>query len=136
MNIAEVTEFLRTNHRSVLATQKADGTPQMSPVAHAVDADGRIMISTREPAMKVKHLRERPRAWVCGLPDSFFGKWVQAEGPVEIISLPDAMPLLEEVYRGIAGEHDNWDEYRAAMEKDRRVVIRITIEKAGPTISG
>lgn len=136
MEIAEVIEILRANHRSVLATQKADGTPQMSPVVHAVDDEGRVLISTREPAMKVRHLRVRPRAWLCGLPDGFFGKWVQAEGPVEIVSLPEAMPVLEELYRSIAGEHEDWEDYRVAMERERRVVLRITIDRAGPTISG
>jgi PPOX class probable F420-dependent enzyme len=136
MEPSDAAAFLRDHHRSVLATLRADGAPQLSPVVHAVDAEGRVMISTREPAMKVRNLRRTPRAWLCGLNDGFFGKWVQAEGDVEIVPLPEAMPLLEEVYRAVAGEHPDWDDFRAAMEKERRVVLRITIDRAGPTVSG
>jgi PPOX class probable F420-dependent enzyme len=136
MEPSDAAAYLRDNHRSVLATLRADGGPQLSPVVHAVDAEGRVMISTREPAMKVRNLRRTPRAWLCGLPDGFFGKWIQAEGDVEIVPLPEAMPLLEDVYRAVAGEHPDWDDFRAAMEKERRVVLRITIDRAGPSVSG
>lgn len=136
MDKAEAIEFLRTNHRCVLATLRADGAPQLSPVVHAVDKQGRVMISTREPSMKVRNLRRDPRAWLCGVSDGFFGKWAQAEGPVEIVDLPEAMPLLEEGYRSIAGEHPDWADFRAAMERERRVCLRITIDRAGPTVAG
>jgi hypothetical protein len=68
--------------------------------------------------------------------DAFFGDWVQVEGTAEIVSLPDAMDLLVDYYRRASGEHDDWDAYRAAMQRDRRVIIRFVIERAGPTVSG
>jgi PPOX class probable F420-dependent enzyme len=136
MDRREAIEFLRANHRSVLATLRGDGGPQLSPVLHAVDNEGRLLISTRETAIKVGNVRRTPRAWVCALNDGFFGQWMQAEGPAEVVSLPDAMPLLEEYYRRTAGEHPDWDDYRAAMEKERRCVVRITIDRVGPNVSG
>jgi PPOX class probable F420-dependent enzyme len=129
-------EFLRRNHRAVLATARDDGRPQLSPVTVAVDPAGRVIISTRETAVKVRNLRRRPFASLCAVTDNFFGEWVQVEGDVEIISLPDAMELLVEYYRLVSGEHPDWDDYRAAMIRDRRCVVRFGITRAGPSVSG
>ena len=129
-------QFLRDHHRAVLATIRSDGLPQMSPVSCAVDDDGRVLISTREPAIKTRNLRRNPFASLCAFTDGFFGSWVQAEGTAEVIALPEAMDLLVDYYRRISGEHPDWDDYRAAMARDQRVIIRITISRAGPTVSG
>jgi PPOX class probable F420-dependent enzyme len=136
VNPDEAREFIAGHHRAVLATQRADGAPQLSPVLCAVDDDGRVIISTRETAVKTKNLRRRPYASVCVVSDGFFGPWVQADGPAEIISLPDAMDLLVDYYRRTAGEHPDWADYRAAMEREHRVIVRVTIERAGPDVSG
>jgi hypothetical protein len=58
------------------------------------------------------------------------------EGPVDIVSLPDAMEPLVDYYRSIRGEHPDWDEYRDAMERDRRVILRMSVERAGPAAHG
>jgi PPOX class probable F420-dependent enzyme len=108
----------------------------MSPIACAVDGDSRILISSRETAVKVKNLRRDARATLCLLNDGFFGAWAQVEGPAEIVSLPAAMDGLVEYYRSISGEHPDWDDYRSAMERENRCLIRITPERAGPTVSG
>jgi PPOX class probable F420-dependent enzyme len=108
----------------------------MSPVVCAVDDEGYVVVSTRETAMKTKNVRRDPRAWVCGFSDRFFGPWVAIEGNVEIVSLPAAMDGLVDYYRRVAGEHDDWDDYRAAMERERRVLLRIDITRAGPDHSG
>ena len=129
-------EFIRNHHRGVLATTRADGSTQMSPVTAGVDPEGRVEISSRETAYKVRHLRALPYASYCAFTDGFFGDWVQVEGPVEIVSLPDAMEPLVEYYRRISGEHPDWDDYRAAMERDQRVILRMTVERAGPSVSG
>jgi PPOX class probable F420-dependent enzyme len=131
-----VREFLRVHHHAVLATTRRDGLPQLSPVTAGVDDEGRILISTRETAMKARNLARDPRASLCLLNDGFFGEWVQAEGTAEIVRLPEAMDLLVGYYRGIAGEHPDWDDYRAAMQRERRVMVRITITRAGPDASG
>lgn len=119
-----------------MATFRADGRPALSPVTVGVDDAGRVEISTRETAMKVKHLRRDPRVAVTAFTDQFFGDWVQVEGTVEIVALPDALELLVDYYRRISGEHPDWDDYRAAMVRDQRVIVRFEIERAGPTTSG
>ena len=128
--------FIRQHHWAVLATTRADGTTQMSPVTAGVDDLGRVEISTRETAYKVRHLRTLPYAALCAFTDRFFGDWVQVEGPVDVVSLPDAMEPLVEYYRRISGEHPDWDDYRGTMERDRRVLLRVTVERAGPADHG
>ena len=129
-------EFIRKNHHAVLATYRSDGSPQMSPVAADVDQDGMIVVSTRETAMKTKNLRRDPRASLCVLNDEWYGQWVQADGRATILSLPQAMEGLIEYYRRVAGEHPDWDDYRAAMARERRVLLRITVDRVGPSKSG
>jgi PPOX class probable F420-dependent enzyme len=129
-------DFARSHHRAVLATTRADGRPQLSPVTVGVDAAGRILVSTRETAMKAKNLARDPRVFLCLLNDGFFGEWLQAEGTAEIVHLPEAMDLLVDYYRGISGEHPDWEDYRAVMARDRRVMVRITVTRAGPDASG
>lgn len=136
MDIEQAHAFVGENHRAVMSTRRASGDPQLSPVLCSVDADGRVCVSTREAALKVKNLRRDPRVSLCVLNDGFFGEWVQIDGTAEIVSLPEAMELLVEYYRSLAGEHPDWDEYRAAMERERRVLVRIDIERAGPARSG
>ena len=136
MSAESAQQFLRAHHQAVLATTRADGRPQMSPVLCAVDAEGRILISTRETAVKTGNLRRDPCASICAFTERFFGSWIQAEGPAEVISLPDAMDLLIDYYRLVSGEHPDWSDYRAAMVRDRRVIVRVTISRVGPTISG
>ena len=136
MNLDEARQFLRENHRAVLATFRVDGRPQLSPVAVGVDAEGRAVVSSRETAFKVKNLRRDPRASVCVVSDNWYGGWLQADGTASIVSLPEAMDLLIDYYRGLAGEHPDWDDYRAAMERERRVIVRIELERAGPDHQG
>jgi PPOX class probable F420-dependent enzyme len=136
MDVETALAFLRDNHRAVLATPRADGAPQLSPIVASVDADGMVAISSRETAVKVKNLRRDPRASLCVLNDGFFGEWVQIDGTATILSLPDAMEPLVEYYRSLSGEHPDWADYRAAMERDRRVVILIRPERAGPNVAG
>ena len=61
---------------------------------------------------------------------------MQVEGRAEIVALPDAMDGLKDYYRRVAGEHENWDDYRAAMHRERRVLLRITLDRAGPDRAG
>jgi len=136
MEHAEALEFVRKNPRAVLATMKRDGAPQLSPVLVGVDENDRLVVSTRETAMKTVNVRRDPRAWLCVLNERFFGGWVQVSGDVEVVSLPEAMEPLVEYYRSISGEHPDWHDYRAAMTTQRRCLLRITPTAAGPTTSG
>ena len=137
MDLDEARDYLRSHHRAVLATMRRDGTPQMSPVTASVDAEGYVVVSSRETAVKTKNVRRDPRAWLCAFPDSFYGdRFVQVEGEVSVVELPEAMDGLIEYYRSVSGEHPDWDDYRAAMVRDQRVIVRITPERAGPDRAG
>ncbi|HVM28232.1 MAG TPA: PPOX class F420-dependent oxidoreductase [Mycobacteriales bacterium] len=136
MDLEAARDFVRSNARAVLVTQKRDGTPQMSPVLAAVDSSGRVVVSSRETAYKTKNLRRTPTAWLCVLPDAFFGPWVQVEGTAEVVGLPEAMDLLVDYYRRTSGEHPDWDDYRRAMEAEQRCLLRIELTRAGPDRSG
>ncbi len=135
MDLDRALDFVRSHHRAVLATRTKSGI-QQSPVLVGVDEEGRLTVSSREPAYKVKNLRADPWAQVLVLRDQFFGEWIYVEGEAEVVSLPEAMEPLVEYYRGISGEADDWDEYRAGMERERRVIIQITPTRAGPDREG
>jgi PPOX class probable F420-dependent enzyme len=132
----EARAFVASNHRAVLVTRRSAGGLQTSPVLVGVDGDGKVVISCRETAYKTRNLRRDPSATVCVFNDGFYGAWMQVDGTAEIVSLPDAMDGLVDYYRRISGEHPDWDEYRAAMEQQKRVLIRLTIDRAGPTHAG
>jgi PPOX class probable F420-dependent enzyme len=136
MDIDEALEFIKSNHHGVIATTRSDGRTAMSPIACDVDPDGKVVVSTRETAMKVKHLARDPHVAICVINDGFFGEWAQVEGTAEIVHLPEAMEGLVDYYRRVAGEHPDWDDYRAAMERERRVLLRITVTRSGPNRSG
>jgi len=135
MDRVDALEFITRHHRAVLATTRTDGHPQLSLVAAGVEGDV-VVVSTRETAMKTKNLRRRPWASLIVFTDNFYGDSVQVEGPVEVVPLPQAMDGLVAYYRQVAGEHPDWDDYRAAMEREHRVLLRITVERAGPDRAG
>ena len=136
MDIPSAIEFARTNHRAVLGTFRRDGNPALTPVAVTVDDSGAIVVSSRQTAAKVKNLRRDPRISLCLMNDGFFGAFAQIEGTAIIVDLPEAMDGLVGYYRSISGEHPDWDDYRAAMEREQRVIIRVEPTRAGPTFSG
>ncbi len=129
-------DFVRRHHRAVLTTYYPDGRAQLSPVTVGVDEAGNVVISTRETATKTRNLRGDPRVVLCALTEAFLGEWILIEGRASILHLPEAMEPLVDYYRGISGEHPDWDDYRAAMVRDRRVLLRVTITRAGPDRHG
>src|SRR3954454_16044490 len=120
--------FVRDNHRAVLITRRADGRVQSSPIVCAVHDDGRIAISVTEDRAKTKNLRRDPRATLCVLNDGFFGQWTQIDGTAELVPMPAALDGLKAVYRQVAGEHPDWDDFAAGMERERRVLVLISID--------
>ena len=80
MDLQHVREFLHDHHRAVLATYRADGRPQLSPVLVGLDEMSRVLISTRETAIKTHNLRRDPRAHVLVLSDGFYGDWITVDG--------------------------------------------------------
>ncbi len=136
MTVAAALDFLRQHPRAVLATRRRDGGPQLSPVVAAVDGDGTVMVSTRERAYKTRNVLRRPTASLLVLTDAFFGPWATVEGRVTVEHLPDALPTLERYYRLVNGEHPDWDDYRRAMGREERVVLRLHPTAAGPKDQG
>jgi PPOX class probable F420-dependent enzyme len=132
MSPDEAGEFVASNHRAVLATRRSGGGLQTSPVLVGVDDEGKVVISTREAAYKTRNLRRDPTVVLCVLSDDFFGRWIQIDGTAQIVSLPEAMDGLVDYYRRISGEHPDWDDYRRAMQDQQRVLVRVSIDAAGP----
>jgi PPOX class probable F420-dependent enzyme len=163
VDLEQLLDFVRTRHHLVLVTTRSDGRPQVSPVTGGVDADGRIVISTYPDRAKATNLRRRPAASVLVLSDEWDDAWVQVDGSAEVLDMypheasrlprfapPDANPRggpenmpsaeaedgLVEYFRCISGEHPDWDEYRQAMRKQGKSLIRITITDWGPVATG
>jgi PPOX class probable F420-dependent enzyme len=128
--------FLRPRHRAVLVTRRSDGGPQLSPVTCGVDGEGRIVVSTYPQRAKTANARRDPEVWLCVLSDDWDGPYVQVEGRAEVLDLPEALEPLVEYYRSISGEHPDWDEYRAAMTRQGKSLLRMTITGWGPVATG
>lgn len=128
-------EFLRPRHHAVLLTHRRDGSPQMSPVTCGLDDDGRVVVSTYPDRAKARNARRDPRVSLCVVSDDW-DPWVQVDGTAEVLDLPESVEPLVEYYRNIAGEHPDWDEYRAAMVAQGKSILRVTIERWGPVATG
>ena len=113
VGLEELLDFVRPRHHMVLITRRTDGSPQASPVAGGVDDSGRIVIATYPQRAKTKNARKRPEVSVLVLSDDWDDAWVQVDGFVEY-------------FRNIAGEHSDWEEYRAAMVSQGKSLLRIT----------
>jgi PPOX class probable F420-dependent enzyme len=129
MELVQALQAARDRHQSVLTTLKRDGRPQQSNVLHAVGDDGLIRISTTADRAKYANLRRTPWA-ALHVDGKDFWSYAVLEGDVtlsEVAAAPDdaAVDELVELYRVLQGEHADWDDYRAAMVRDRRVVVRI-----------
>ncbi|MEN3356466.1 MAG: hypothetical protein V7637_448 [Mycobacteriales bacterium] len=132
----DLLDFLRPRHRGVLITTRSDGQPQVSPVAAGLDADGRIVVSTYPERAKARNARRDERVSICILSEEWNGPYVQVDGRAEVLDMPAALDGLVEYYRCIAGEHPDWDEYRAAMRRQNKSLIRIHILSWGPIATG
>jgi general stress protein 26 len=103
----------------------------------AIDAQGRVILTSRGTTYKVKNVRRDPRVSLLVFGEQFHGsKYVQIHGTAEVISLPEAMDLLIHWHRQTKGEHPNWEDYREKTREERRVILRINIEKVGPNRRG
>ncbi len=136
VTLDELVEFLRPRHRAILLTRRADGWVQSSPVTCGVDDSGRIVISTYPERAKTRNARRTPRVSVVVLSDEWNGPWVQVDGTAEVIDAPESVEPLVEYFRSISGEHPDWAEYRAAMVKQGKSLIRVTPERWGPVATG
>jgi PPOX class probable F420-dependent enzyme len=132
----ELLEFIRPRHHAIVMTTRQDGRPQASPVSCGVDSEGRIVIATYPERAKTANARRDPRVSVMFLSDDFGGAWVQVDGTAEVLDVPEAVEPFVDYYRSISGEHPNWDEYREAMVKQGKSLLRVTPERWSPVATG
>lgn len=134
MEVSRAVAFARSHTRSVLVTMRRDGRPQLSNVMHWVDDEGVIRISTTADRAKYHNLRREPWAAIHVTTDDFWG-YAVLEGPVDVTD-PAAAPddaVVDELvayFRAVSGEHDDWDDYRNAMVRDQRAVVRLRPDHA------
>ena len=136
MDRVEALQFIREHHRAVLSTTRRDGHPALTLVTAGVNADDLVVVSTRASALKVRNVERDPYVTLAVFGDTFFGPWVQVEGPATVLRLPEAMEPLVEYYRSVAGEHPNWQEYREAMVTEQRVLLLVDPARVGPNAAG
>lgn len=133
----ELLEFIGPRHHAIVITARADGRPQASPVTCGVDGEGRIVIATYPERAKARNARRDPaRVSVLFLSDDFGGPWVQVDGTAEVLDVPEAVEPLVDYYRSISGEHPDWAEYREAMVKQAKSLLRVTPQRWGPVATG
>jgi PPOX class probable F420-dependent enzyme len=132
----ELLDFVRSRHRGILATTRVDGRPQLSPVTLGLDDQGRIVVSTYPERAKSRNAGRSALGSMCVLSDEFNGEWVQVDGRIEVVEQPEAVEALVDYYRCISGEHPDWVEYRRAMVKQGKVLLRLSIERWGPISRG
>jgi PPOX class probable F420-dependent enzyme len=140
MELTNALDFARPLRQGVLTTLRLDGRPQISNIVYALDDSGTARVSVTDGRAKTKNLRRDPRLslYVCG--ESFW-TYVVFEGEAElapVATAPDDATVdeLVELYRALSGEHPNWDEYRAAMVADRRLVLRLRPTRAYGQLGG
>jgi PPOX class probable F420-dependent enzyme len=129
-------DFVRPRHRALLVTRRSDGSPQASPLTCGVDNSGRLLIATYPERAKTRNARRHPAVSVVVLSDEWNGPWVQIDGTAEVLDIPEAVEPLVEYFRNISGEHSDWDEYREAMVKQGKSLIRVTPRRWGPLATG
>jgi PPOX class probable F420-dependent enzyme len=132
----ELLAFIRPRHQGILVTTRRDGRPQLSPVTMGVDAEGRIVVSSYPERAKSQNAARSEQASMCVLSDDFGGEWVQVDGRIEVVRPPEAVEGLVDYYRSISGEHPDWDEYRQAMARQGKVLLRLSIDRWGPVSRG
>ena len=132
----ELLGFISSRHRGILSTTRSNGRPQMSLVTMGLDNQGRIAIATYPERVKVLNARRNPTTSLLVMGDEFNSEWVQVDGTLEVLDLPEALEPLCDYFRSISGEHPNWDEYRAAMEQQGKTLLRLAISSWGPISQG
>lgn len=133
---AELEDFVRTRHHATLVTHKSSGALQMSPVACGLDEQGRVVISTYPQRAKAANIRRTPDVSLVVHSDDWDGPYVQLDGTAEVLDLPEALEPLVDYFRSISGEHSDWDEYREAMQRQGKSLIRVSIQGWGPIATG
>lgn len=131
MTEAEARAWVGRHSRAVLATIKRDGRPQLSHIVYTLDEDGLIKISATRDRAKMKNLKRDPRASLSIVAENW-GEYLVVEGTC-VVREQNVLPELRRIYERVSGKpHPNWEEFDAAMVRDGRVVLAITIDRLYP----
>jgi PPOX class probable F420-dependent enzyme len=128
-------ELIAGRRQGVLVTLRKDGWPQLSNVNYGWDpAEQTIRVSTTDDRAKTRNMRRDPRVSF-HITTGDFWSYVVVDGQAELSAVAQdphdaAVEELIDLYRAVQGEHPDWDDYRAAMVRDRRLVVRIRAERA------
>lgn len=133
---AGLAEFVADKHQWILATTRADGRPQLSPVTGTMIASGELAISTYPERAKAVNVRRRSDVSVMVMGAEFNDAWVQIDGTARVVEVSEAGDLFVEYYRSISGEHPDWDEYRQAMADQGKCLIVVEPTRWGPVSTG
>lgn len=129
-------EFVRNKHKWILATTRADGRPQMSPVTGGMTPAGHLAIATYPERAKARNARRTPDVSVFVGGDDFSDAWIQIDGAARVLDMPEAADGLVEYYRSISGEHPDWAEYRQAMADQGKCLILVEPTRWSPISKG
>jgi PPOX class probable F420-dependent enzyme len=134
MDLTEALAFVRDRRQGILVTIRANGRPQISNIMFVPGEGDTLRISVTDDRAKTVNLRRDPRASLYVLGDNFW-QWTVIDGEAELSPVAadphDAtVDALVEYYKIGQGEHPDWEEYRAAMVSDRRLVITLRPERA------
>ncbi|HEX6310698.1 MAG TPA: TIGR03618 family F420-dependent PPOX class oxidoreductase [Acidimicrobiia bacterium] len=129
-------EFVRHKHQWILATTRADGRPQMSPVTGGMTPTGHLAIATYPERAKARNARRAPEVSVFIGGDDFSDAWIQIDGTARVLDMPEATDGLVEYYRSISGEHPDWAEYRQAMADQGKCLILVEATRWSPISKG
>ena len=134
MDLHEALEFVRGRKQGVLATIRQNGRPQLSNIMFVTGDDDTIRISITDTRAKTANLRRDPRASLYVLGDNFW-QYIVIEATAELTPVAsdphdDTVEQLIAYYKAGNGEHENWDEYRAAMVADRRLILALHPNRA------
>ncbi len=134
VDVSQALEFVRARQEGVLTTIRRNGRPQLSNIVYVTGDDGVIRISVTDDRAKTKNLRRDPRASLYVLGENFW-QWAVLDGAVELSPVASeahdaTVDELVALYQSLRGEHENWDEYRAVMVRDKRLVVRFTADHA------
>jgi PPOX class probable F420-dependent enzyme len=135
VDLEEARAFVRQHHRAILATVRADGGVQLSPVLAGIDDEGFVEVSSNEGKAKVRNLERDPRATLLVMTEKFFERrWIQIDGTATVVPLPAAADALVAYEHRMAGDADvpDDDELRRRHADGRAVLVRIAIERVGP----
>jgi PPOX class probable F420-dependent enzyme len=122
-------QFLKQHQHGVLATIHRDGRPQLSNILYVVDDDGKIKISVTQDRVKTGNLRRDPRA-ALHVQGSNPYEYLVIDGTAELVEGDGLAEKLRDYYRKARGEHPDWADYDAAMIRDRRLLVYLSIDRA------